>query len=350
VRVEILAPRSVATRSSFDLAPFDDGAVLIWGSATPSRVSAVAVGPLGEGRGQDYPLSDRLAIEVTAIAEGSRIGAAWVAQESGREVTLIAEAAFAPGGVDSFGPSFSLGPTEPVSPGRGRLAMASTDDGALLVSHRIPEGPCTGDPTGCARLARDRIDVPGSARGDDPLEVPTACEPFVAGSVRSHGTWYSAICHAEDGVPNTTIYAIRPSISLAAATEVLPGCSPRSIVPTETGAALIGMCPEGISVAWQDDVGRGLGSIRGASFRTECAAGRPTLIAELAGNSLRIPLTAPVGRLEGMLPTAMGDEHARAVWTGSALLVARHRAVGEGGEVALARFECVGESLMRTDL
>jgi len=343
-----LAPRSVATRSSFDLAPFDDGAVLIWGSA--ARVSAVAVGPLGEVRGADHVLSDRLAIEVTAIAEGSRIGAAWVAQESGREITLIAEAAFAPGGVDSFAPAFSLGPTEPVTPGRGRLAMASTDDGALLVTHRIPEGPCTGDPTGCARIARDRIDVPGSARGDDPLEVPTACEPFVAGSVRSHGTWYSALCHQEDGAPNTTVYAIRPSISLAAATEVLPGCTPRSLVPTETGAALIAMCPEGISLAWQDDVGRGLGSIRGATFRTECTAGRPTLVAERETNSLRIALTAPVGRLEGMLPTVMAGEHARAVWTGSALLVARHRAVGEGGEVALARFECVGDALMRTDL
>lgn len=344
----MLAPRPVASRSSFDLAPFDDGAVLIWGSASPARVSAVTVGPFGEGRGTDQLLAERLAIEVTVVAEGSRIGAAWVAQESGRELSLIAEAAFAPGGIASFAPPSSLGATEPLTPGRGRLAMASTDDGALLVSHRIPEGRCTSQPVPCARLARDRIDVPGSARGDDPLEVPTACEPFVAGSVRSHGTWYSAICHQEGDAPNTTVYAIRPSISLAAATEVLPGCSPRSLVPTESGVVLVAGCPEGVSVAWQDDVGRGLGSIRGASFRTECVASRPVLIAELGGDALRIALTAPVGRLEGMLPPAMADEHARAVWTGSALLVARYRA--EVSEVALARWECVGGALMRTDL
>lgn len=354
-RVELVAPRAVASAHSFDLVPGGDGAVLGWSSppVPGSRINVIALGPLGQARGGDQAIADRLAIELSMTAEGERIGVAWVAQSSTRSLELVSEAAFAAGGVGSFSPAMGLGLADPtVTPGRGRLALATSDDGAFFVSHRLPPAACTSSPAGmgttCARLGRRRIDVPDAAgRGDEPLEVPSPCEPFVTGSLRSNGTWFSALCHEREGRPIATVYAIRPSISLAAANEVLPGCAPRALAPTANGAALVAQCDDGLAVAWQDELGRPIGEAHVVTMSATCAGGRPLLSAA----ALSLPLTAPVGRIEGLLPADLGGEHARAVWTGSAILVARHRPLGEGhAEVALSRWQCEDDRLVRTDL
>lgn len=354
----MIAPRPVASASSFELVPLDDGAALVWGapSVPAAGVLAVAVGPRGEPRGIDQRLSDRLAIEVTAVTEGARIAAVWVAQGDSRSTALVAEAAFAPGGISSFAPAIDLGAAVPlITPGRGRLAIATGDDGAFLVHHRMPPERCTAGAPGaeCARIGRRRVDSPGAgrpARGDGGLEVPEPCDPFVVASVSSRGTWYAALCHVEAGGPATTVYALRSSISLAAANEILPGCTPRALVPTAEGAALVADCPDGLAVAWQDEMGQPLGAARPATISATCVDGRPVLSAAGPAYSLAVPLTAPVGRIEAMLPTEIGGANARAAWTGTSVLVARHRPLGDGaGEVVLTRWECHDGALERTD-
>lgn len=351
--MELVAPRPVASASSFDLVPLDDGAVLGWSSPPPdARISVIALGPLGEARGSDVLVSERLAIELAMASEGGRMALAWVSQSSHRSMEIVAEAAFAPGGVGSFSAPIGLGISDPlITPHRGRLALATADDGAFYVSHRLPIAPCTSGLPSCTLMGRRRLDLPDAmGRGDEPLEVPGACEPFIAGTIGNHGTWFSALCHEVDGAPVTTVYAIRPSLSLAAANEMLPGCAPRALVPTAGGAALIGECADGVGVAWQDELGRVVGDARAATLTTTCVDGRPVL--GVAGTqSLSVPLTAPVARIEGLLPPEVASSDARAVWTGSSILVARHRALGAGhGEVALARFQCVDDRFTRTDL
>jgi hypothetical protein len=350
VRPGLLASREIASASSFELVPHDEGALLVWG-APPARGAAVLaapLSPLGEPRALDVLLSHALPIEIAVAADGARAAVAWVAQRDSRSTEIEVSAAFSAGGV-AFGPETSLGPAEPlVTPLRGRLALSTGEDGAFFLSHRVPPGPCTGRDAVCARLARDRIDSPGSAQGDDPMEVPVPCDPFLVGSLRNAGTWFFALCHREDdGAPRATLYAIRPAISLAAASQVLIGCTPRGVAPTETGAAVIADCPEGRGIAWQDELGRPAGEIRNAQLEVSCTA-RPALRATGEGRTLEVPLTAAVGRIEGLLPDAIASPLARAVWTGAAILVAEPRITGEHREILLERHQCEDDHLVRT--
>jgi hypothetical protein len=352
-RPALLAPRELATDASFAITPLDDGVLLVWGAPpVPSPgVRASLLSPLGEPRAHDQVLSEDLPIELDAVADGARAAVAWVAQPSaaGRELRVVA--ALGVGG--HFGPAADFGPAEPLrSAGRGRLALASGPDGVFSLSHRVPPAPCASRDGMCARVRRDRVDTGASVRGDDPLEVPGPCDPLVVGSVRAEGTWFSALCHEERGptgalAPRATVYAIRPSIALAAASQVLVGCAPRALAPTAGGAALVAECPEGRSVAWQDELGRPLGEIRGARFEIACV-GRPLLRISGEAGALEVPLTVAVGRIEGLLPSTVAADHARAVWSGAAILVATPRRSGERRELVLDRYACEDGRLERT--
>jgi hypothetical protein len=327
--------------------------LLVWGAPpVPSPgLRASFLSPLGEPRAHDLVLSEDLPIEIDAVADGARSAVAWVAQPQTSDLELHAFAALGAGA--HFGPARDFGPAEPLaSPHRGRLAVSNGADGAFYLSHRALSEPCTLVEGTCARVRRDRLDTAAPVRGDDPLEVPEPCEPLLVGSVRVEGTWFSALCHRERGpsgelAPRATVYAIRPAIALAAASQVLVGCMPRALSPTAGGAALIADCPEGRSVAWQDELGRPLGEIRGAHFEVACA-GRPVLRMTGEAGALEVPLTAALGRIEGLLPAALAPDHARAVWSGSAILVATPRQSGERRELVLDRYACEGGRLERT--
>jgi len=352
-RPALFAPRDLFAAAAFAIAPVEDGVLLVWGEprAGDPGVRAALLSPLGEPRADDFRLSDDLPIELDAVAEGARAAAAWVAQPSTPGLELRAVAALGAG--SHFGPARDFGLVEPLAaPLRGRIALSNGADGAFYLSHRAPSAPCALVEGTCARVRRDRVDTAASVRGDDPLEVPGPCEPLVVGSVRVDGTWFSALCHEERDAsgqlaPRATVYAIRPAIALAAANQVLVGCRPRALAPTAGGAALVADCPEGRSVAWQDELGRPLGEIRGADFEVACA-GRPVLRAVGEAEMLEVPLTAAVGRIEGLLPAALALDHARAVWSGAAILVATPRRSVDGLELVLDRYACEDGRLERT--
>lgn len=353
LRPALLAPRALASHSAFAIAPVEDGALLVWGAPRdPSPgVRASLLSPLGEPRASERVLSEAFAVEVDAVAEGARAAAAWVAQPSTTGGGFRAFAALGAG--SQFGPERDFGPVEPLAPPQGgRIALSTGADGAFYLSHRAPSEPCVLVEGTCARVRRDRVDTAASVRGDDPLEVPAPCDPLVVGSVRVEGTWFSALCHEERDAsgqlaPRATVYAIRPAIALAAANQVLVGCRPRALAPTGEGAALVADCLEGRSVAWQDELGRPLGEIRGAHFEVTCA-GRPVLRVTGEGSALEVPLTSALGGIEGLLPEALVPEHARAVWSGAAILVATPRRSGERLELVLDRYACESGRLERT--
>ncbi len=367
--VSIAAPRPVASSIAFDLVHTPGGAVLAWG--TPARngggVRALALDPLGSPRGTEVDVVRQGAArsgssdsapgqieELSITSSGTRLGLAWVVSSP----SPAAQATFSTQETEGFAPPQTLGPTVSLVPGsraaRGRIALSTRDDGALVVSHRIEDGPCSeaiaaeagAGRLECARFARAQLDaISAPVEAEPPMEIPAPCPSLLTGSVTAAGTWFYGICHLVPG-PVTTVYAIRPAISYAAANDALPGCMPDGLVPLADGAALTAVCESGRSAAILDGTGRVTTTIGALSSDVACEGGRPVIVVPAAPAPLRVPLLASVSRIEGLLPERVAPRGSRATWTGSALLVAAPLE----SEVSLRRYECREQGLVRTDL
>lgn len=366
----IAAPRPASSSIAFDLVSTPGGAVLAWG--TPARqgggVRALALDPTGAPRGTEVDVVRRGEArsgsaeeapaqieELTIASSGTRVGLAWVLGGP----TPIVQATFSPQEVEGFAPPRTLAPTSPLVPGsraaRGRIAMSSREDGALVVTHRLDDARCSeavaaeaggSGSTMCARIARSEIDsLVAELEPTTEMEVPDPCPSLLAGAVTTSGTWFYGICHQTPTLA-TTLYAIRPSISYAAANDTLAGCTPDAIAPLAEGVAVSGTCEGGRHTSFVDATGRETSVVVSPSFEVACEAGRPVLSIGGDATPRRLGLVAAVSRLEGLLPERIAPRGARAIWTGSALLVATPLE----GEVSLRRYECREASLVRTDL
>lgn len=365
----IAAPRSVASTIAFDLVHTPGGAVLAWG--TPARqgggVRALALDPLGGPRGTEVEVvrhdvarsgsaeEVRTQIEELSLASsGTRLGLAWVV----RTPDPIVQATFSSQELEGFAPARTLAPSVSLVPGsraaRGRIAVSNREDGALLVLHRLEDARCSAAIAAeagtrvatCARIGRSELDaVVGELAPAIEAEVPSPCAALLPGAVTSAGTWFHGICHQAPELA-TTLYAIRPSISYAAAHDTLPGCTPEAIAPLTEGAAVVGRCEDALAVAFVDGAGRETLRLAAPALDVVCEAGRPVIAVGSGEASRRVPLAAAVSRIEGLLPERLAPRGARATWTGTALLVAAPLA----DEVALRRYECRDASLVRTDL
>lgn len=352
--VGVATPRRIGTAGGFDLVATTEGALLAWGPAAldgggvrvlglsplGAAVSAerdVSVGALVAARASDE--APRQVVELVAIASGMTLAVAWIAPNA---PTDVAEGSVSSGGVEGFGPAFTLGDAASVvvSPlsARGRITGLVGEEGALRVRVRTPPRACGRDAPceGTRRFRLDDASHRGTAEGPDE-SVPDVCEPFLVGGVSAEGTYFHALCHVEAGAPSAVVYAVDPEPMHAAAVDPLPGCEPLTLAPTLAGAALVARCPEGISIAWIDGTGHVEGAARPAHRETVCEGGRATLrVVGADGARLDVPLTTPLSRLEGLLDESIAAPRARAVWTGTALLVA----APDHGEVVLARWQC----------
>lgn len=363
----IAAPRPVASSIAFDLIDTPEGAVLAWGA--PSRqgggVRALALDPTGAPRGTEVEVArggmrrrDRVdatpvQIEELAMASsGGRLGLAWVVGGPTPEI----HATFSARDTEGLAPVRALGATTSLVPGsrptRGRVTVSTREDGGLVVSHRIEDAPCTAaagaEAAGmmCARILRTELDaIAGATESSSPMEIPAACPALLPGAVSTQGTWFYGLCHLAPR-PVTTVYAIRPSISYAAANDALPGCLPEGLAPLPEGAALVGVCAEGRSAAILDGHGRVGSTLATLTSDVVCEGGRPVLVVNGDATPRRLPLVGSVSRLETLLPERIAPRGARASWTGQALLVATWLE----GEVALRRYECHETRLVRTDI
>lgn len=364
----IAAPRSIASSIAFDFVSTPGGAVLGWG--TPARqgggLRALAVDPLGAPRGTEVDVvrsgeartasADQAQTqieELTLASSGTRVGFAWVVSAP----SPIVQATFSPQETESFAPAQTLGPTVGLVPGsraaRGRISMSTREDGALIVTHRLTDATCSeaiAAETGmagasCARIGRSELDALVAAGASIDLEVPSPCASLLPGAVTTGGTWFYGICHQAPTLA-TTLYAIRPSLSYAAANDTLAGCTPDAVAPLPEGAAVIGTCDGAPRMSVVDATGRETAVNATPSFQATCEAGRPVIVVSGEAVPRRIPLLNAVSRLEGLLPDRIAPRGSRAAWTGAALLVA----VPLEGEVSLRRYECREMGLVRTDL
>ncbi len=358
-RPGVAAGRPVATSSAFALVPSSDGALLVWAApgAVGGGVRALPLGPVGqvsgperrlvtEGAGAGGAHEDRIGqvVEVDAAAVGRRVGVAWVVDHVR---TPEVESSYSLDGGATFTRPVGLGPTARLERGHGgRLSLAASADGALVLYHRIPAGPCVATEGTCARFTRSGIgtDETAATRGTEPLEVEHPCEPLVSGATFRDGTWYYAICH-ESPSPRVTTYVIRPEVAYAAAVESPPGCRPSAVAPLDRGVAILTECGEHTGALVLDSMGRELARLAELERSVRCVDGRPLLRLTEASPRFELHLGGAADHVEGLLPDSVAPRGSRAVWTGEALLVALPLA----REVALRRYECVRGRFDRTD-
>ncbi len=360
----IIAPRAVSGSLAFDLVATAGGAALAWGAPASmgGGVRAIALDPEGGPRGTEVSIRTRpsgpsegagptVADELVLGSSGTRLGVAWIASGVEPEVW----SAYSSQETEGLGVARSLGPTTPLGRGadasRGRLAMTTRDDGSIVLLRRLADGACSSAASSerdarCARIGRDPLVVAGDdALGAVEAELPEPCAAVLRGALASAGTSYHALCHG-GASPGTTLYAIRPALSYAAAFDILPGCAVEALTPLEDGVAVSGRCESGLAVSLVDAMGHESARLSDASFEVACEAGRPSVTARGREGSRRIALLGALSRVEGILPERIAPARSRAAWTGSALLVAAPL----GREVGLRRYACRDDVFTRTDL
>jgi hypothetical protein len=356
----VVAPRAVATVAAFDLVAVPGGALLAFGPPAEQGggVHALLLSPIGERVGEDVVLFERApteaapvapyALEISAASGGGRVAVAWVVRD-GLDASVGAAQGTAEGPV--FGPPSELAPTEaPDRVRRGLLALAGAPDGTMSLLHRAGRGPCADSArTDCVQLAITRLGgTPGaSEREGVGLAVPEVCETPVAGHVWADGTWYYGVCAVAADRPETTVYAIRFEPEYAHADQVLAGCAPLGLARVGEGAAmLLGRCgAERVDAVRFGDVGQSRRDLASVTRAVRCVDGRPTLSVGAPGGAVEVVLAEPASGIAALLPESIAPEHARAVWTGRALLVA----TPSGREVRIERHECDDGELRRSD-
>ncbi|MAC26066.1 MAG: hypothetical protein CMN31_14620 [Sandaracinus sp.] len=351
-RVEVAAPRELATDASFDLVVGSRGPLWIYGAPSeaggelrlvPLDRRGGAAGPertlVGGGSvGSELPPD---AVEIAAGAADGRLAVAWVRRN---QTQLSVRAAYGDDAGEAFSPPVALGPTlRTRAGGRGHVAVAA-EANDFEVLHRGDLGPCEeGAPPErprCTRMGVTRLGPGTTERRGVGLALPQPCERAVVGFASVGGVWYYALCDGSGGAPATTVFAVQFEPRYAHAERVLEGCAPRGLVPFGDGVVVLGRCDEGMRGMRIASAGRALQPLSGAP-RVDCLDGRPRVRIDAWEDRW----DAPRERVEALLPEEVAPEGSRAVWTGEAVLIATPL----GREVALRRYECGRGGFHRTD-
>jgi hypothetical protein len=237
---------------------------------------------------------------------------------------------------------FELGPGFPApSESRGNSALSATVQSVSALVRGVEES-CV-DPTDAAcygfRFHRFETDQEPSTRVS--LSVPVPCEDHAAQLVYTQKRWHYAVCTTNSGRPVQTVFTIQPQPEYASARELFPDCVPLGTFRNGNSAALIAQCGSARQIAW---LGSGDEAVSEESFVPEaprCAEG----VVRLKVGSQFVDLTEPLSDLQTLLPSSLAEPRDQAVWTGRALVVARHSAT----ELFIARFVCAGAELVSAD-
>jgi len=352
--VEESPSRQLATPTAFDLAPAPDGAVLAWAAAGSARLQWTRFDADGQpvgGEGAHAQVAGvRAAVaDLTLAAIGSDVALAW-SEASAASATLRA-AWFSS---DGAARTFELGATLPAEgASRGALALVGREPGALLLARGL-EAPCDdARERACSAFHFFEI-APDAARPTGlSLTVPNPCAAHSAqlvsaqrvtaqrGASGEAGPFEYAICAGLAGASALTVFSIQPSPAYAAAEEALAGCAPLGAGRFGGEATFVGTCggqrrSVSVSVDGGALVARNLDE-RGLI----CNSGGALL---RFGNGWLRP-REPLGRLELLLNDDLAPAGARAVWTGSVLLVAQ---AGDG-RLSLRRYGCRNTQLLELD-
>jgi len=226
--------------------------------------------------------------------------------------------------------------------GRGNLALVSRGAGALALVRGPRESCEDGTEEACFGFRFYSLSAGGALETGLGLRVPVPCDACAAqllspalasGDQRLH----YAVCTRADQAPVLTVFSIDPDRSYASARQVFSGCTP-------LGASYFGGQP---MIVAECQGARHVARITGADAPLELQRlDVRGLLCGPHGARVRIgaewlDLEGPTDHLELVLDSSLSPAGARAVWTGSVLLVARAAA----GQLALSRYSCAGTGL-----
>lgn len=329
----------MASPVAFDLVLAPSGAVLVW--ATPEgSLRGQLYGERAEARGEPFEIGRaEKVLEVSAAAVGPRIGVAWVARNGTVAGTL--------GDLDvrRFNPRMSLGTIRfGNGRGRGHVRMLATDDGALLAMYRAGVSPCAdGSSEECAEFQFAELHSTGVKRRGLPLLVPKPCGGGIAAFASAGGRRFYGVCSEREETRSTTVFMIQFQPEYAQTNEVLKQCSPRGSTVIDDEVVVVGDCASG-----RRAIRFGGGDL---PIGSPLLVDRPELVCDRNRPLLRVSkrpkyerrLARATGDLEPLLDETLAPRQSRAVWTGSALLVA----VSLGDRVALHGHQCRRGELVR---
>jgi hypothetical protein len=274
--------------------------------------------------------------DLAATMVDGALALAWVERERGR---ARAVAAFVDGkqpprrselGATFFPPRAARGNVTLVQQGKGALAFARLGETACVSSND----------RGCSAFSLFDLSSEGARRAGLPLVVPAPCADHSALLAVVGDRFHYALCAGSEAEPKTTWFSIQHDPEYARADDVLAGCRPLAAFVWDGAAYLAGECERG----------RRFARIPGGDERIEegelgsatCEAG--VLGVRLGGRKL--VFREPRAGLHSLLSEEVVPRSARAVWTGTSVLVADAPA----SRLGVSRFVCEGNVLRRAVL
>jgi hypothetical protein len=342
---------SVSARSSvkaafgaFDLTSTEEGAALVTVDAKRvglllTRFDASGNGqpvqPLFDSNASDAPRGVTEVSELAAASLGANLDVLWVEKSA---QGAHARGLLRPLASRGDAPLQDLNAVqEPIAAPRGNVAVGSSD-GHFLVLSRGGKTACADSSQGdCIGFDLFRQEASGTGRTGSPLAVPLPCEQNSVSFAVASGRWYYGVCSKSTGKPVTTLFSIQSEPAYARADRILEGCLPLGATAFGGDLIVIGNCGgqrQGLRIRGGNAA---LEEVRVDRLEVVCDSGKP-LIRQLGAGGLNLALNERRDRLEAFLPPALSPPNSRAVWTGSALLVATPDALNR--KLTVKRYRC----------
>jgi hypothetical protein len=334
--------RELLHETAFDLVSSPRGALLAWVAAEPSALHVARFDAQGNPADDGAWKNAGSAVANTArdllIAESSAsVSAIW---REGESSTATARGLWLGTGPAQ---SLDLGRTwGDAQSGRGNLALVSRGAGALALV-RGPREPCEdGSQDACFGFRFYALSAAGASQTGLRLRVPVPCDARAAQLVAPlpaagpEQRWQYAVCTRSEQAPVLTVFSIEPDRSYASARQVFAGCTPLGAGYFAGQPAFVAECQGGRQIA------RMLSADAPLEIQRLDVRG---LVCGPHGARVRLGsgwlgLDQPLDHLELLLDSSLSPPGARAVWTGSVLLVARAQ-----GKLVLDRYGCEGSEL-----
>jgi hypothetical protein len=344
-----IAAGALSAAAAFDLIATQRGPLLSW--AEPRAAGGAVVVQALDARGVARGAARRIAtsaqvIEVELAAQGERVGVALLESDAQRTRTWglilpLADASTVPASVPA---PIAIAESAPMpARGRGHIALAALGDGSLRVMYPAGAADCAGaDQTVCIGFGFRELSAAASDARAPWLSVPSPCPEGAASVASLPGRWFYAVCSWSDASPRTMAYSINTETYYARADDVLRACTPLGMTALDDGTVLLSADCAGMRRAAKLSLDiRPPVEVPLGDAALTCEAGGPVI----RSGELVLPLKSARDRLELILPPSLAPTGARALWTGSALLVAHF----SGRQLETVRYTCA-DGALRADV
>ena len=336
--------RALAEATAFDLTVSDRGAVLAWATARPAQLRVARFDAQGDAQTSSaLPLAAKSVSDLAVAAGAQGLSAIW-RETTGGEATARGvwfEAAGASRPLE-LGAAWA----EPQA-GRGNLSLVARGAGSLALVRGPREACEDGSDEACFGFRFYTLSPSGALETGLRMRVPVPCDAHAAQLVSplptpgaAAGTeprLIYAVCTRAEQAPVLTVFSIEPERSYASAQPLFSGCTPLGAGYFSGQPMIVAECQGSRQIARVPGADAPF-EIQSLDVRGLVCSARG---ARLRLGSSWLELDRPVDRLELLLDASLSPAGARAVWSGSVLLVAR----AQGGRLTLDRYGCSGSEL-----